>query len=73
MLLNNLHFLIINDTLVVEDNMLDWHLCQTCYPDEIKLLVYCSQKVGDIGTQNILENKPLFCNVNILTSVRGIC
>ena len=26
-------------TFVIEDNMLDWHSCQICFPLEIKLLL----------------------------------
>ena len=31
---------------VIEDHMLDWHLCQICYPLEIKLLSLLSLPGG---------------------------
>ena len=42
---NNFVCSIVNDmpTIVIEDNMLDWHICQICYPLEIKLLLLLLQ------------------------------
>ena len=49
---------------VAEDHMLDWHLCQICYPLEIKLLEREREREESTGTSffkinlNLCDAKP---------------